>query len=64
MNHRQRMEKLKTREDLIDARLHEIGRIHAQQAAPMYYDLKFKTVMVSPLRRAGDTMVEIFKKHP
>ena len=57
MNHRQRMEHLKIREDLIDARLHEIGRIHAHQAAPLYYDLNFKTVMVSPLRRAVETMV-------
>jgi hypothetical protein len=58
------MLKLKGDANLYDPGLHQIGVLQCETNQPHVNQINFKTVFVSPMRRAVETCVHLFKKHP
>lgn len=52
------------REDTIDPNLHEFGVMQAELARESVNKLNIRTVLVSPVQRAIQTAVHMFKDHP
>lgn len=56
--------KAMVREDTIDPDLHEFGIMQAELARESVNKLNVRTVFVSPVQRAIQTAVHMFKDHP